>query len=506
MNFVIPLSLQVIFSVLTLIFLIKAIFNKNDREVYNLVSTLASAFITLIGYFMTDIPKPVIYPLDGAIDSNLGVEIEIVADDWFTTYYSVNGEEPQTEYNGKFTINDEVTVAARNKFGFWRSEIEKQEFYFKNSNNSNDTNSVLESNNKTTVLQEPKKNLRSISIISSNISNIIEDLKEEKIIKVIDRYYKKLDKLATISVKIRMFPKVKPDYCKYYKEILKQQIKDMAAGEQIIGYNIVDLYGSTSKSIIISTKKKYGSLKRLLILDPENDERLEDINDLLLLKNNLNTSFSLIIKNNGKILFPNIEYVINIIDDPKKEIIVKYYLSGHVYDSYGTAILKFSESDSTYKIVGTYPKCVKINLGMYNGSSKRIEIIPRILDAQFKSDYSEENLVMRCYDGKDYFNLTEGWNGKWGNRCEYWIKTNDNGYLLAIVNTNYYGDNPTYINIYKPIFDNERNELKWELKYSEYANDLPLQYSDDDLHSVLVNILKSHVFFVEKYSDFCTYE
>lgn len=110
----------------------------------------------------------------------------------------------------------------------------------------------------------------------------------------------------------------------------------------------------------------------------------------------------------------------------------------------------------------------------------------------------DEYEAIRCFDGEKYYNLNES---NWNSR-EYWIETANSECLLATVNLDEDVNNTTFINIYKPIFDDVKKDLSWELLYSEYVNDFPIDYSKDNLISAIVEIMKCYVSLVEQSNEF----
>lgn len=286
-------------------------------------------------------------------------------------------------------------------------------------------------------------------------------------------------------------------------DLIMQQIIDEVAGEKIIAINVADIHGFGNDSIIVTTSNMHRDYyseepsNNLMILDLIENDILHKMDDLLGVKSSYKTTFLYSISCDDVDFIPKTEYVIDIIGDSTKELIVKYHISGSTYGANGTAIFAYSYADSKYMIIGTYPNSEKANVVEYDSSGNVFGRKPQIVKTEFSNGIYEGQDILRCSDGEISFNLNSGsWSGR-----EYWVKTSSYGNALATVNIDYYNDSPAFINIYEPYYDTHNEELMWSLLYSEYLEEFPQTYSEDDLVIALVNMLGEPVTMIEMCND-----
>lgn len=283
-------------------------------------------------------------------------------------------------------------------------------------------------------------------------------------------------------------------------DLIMNQITEEVNGEDIIGINVADIHGFGNNSIIVTTSNvnmvSYGEGYRnnLVILDITENEVLHKMEDLLGLKSSYKTTFSYTILSDDIGFYPITEYVLDIIGDSTKEVIVKYYVFGSTYAANGTAIYTYSYKDSQYKLIGTYPENRKIDLYEYDNDGNYVMRRAQLIETGFKNDLVDENSAIKCYDKNDNrINLNHGK----GNEHEYWIRSSIFGCALVTVNMDDRENNPTYINIYQPIYDSQEENLKWNLVYSEDVQGFNSYYTEDDLVRVLMDIMQCQVTLVE---------
>lgn len=287
-------------------------------------------------------------------------------------------------------------------------------------------------------------------------------------------------------------------------DLIMNQINDAVGGEEIAAINVVDIHGFGNNSIIVTTSNvdmvSYGEehSNNLVILDITENEVLHKMEDLLGLKSSYKTTFSYTILSDDIRFYPITEYVLDIIGDSTKEVIVKYYVYGSTYGANSTAIFKYSYTDSEYKLIGTYPESKKVNLYEYDNDGNYNGWRAQQIETDFNSDLINENSMIKCHDKNDNnFNLNHGtWNGR-----EYWVKSSIYGYVLATVNIDDNENNPAYVNIYQPIYDSRNENLLWNLIYSENVQGFSSNYMEDDLVRALMDIMECQVNLVEKCND-----
>lgn len=290
-------------------------------------------------------------------------------------------------------------------------------------------------------------------------------------------------------------------------DLIMKQIYKEVEKDGIISISVADIHGFGNDSIIVTTSnaglvtyEEKGN-NNLLILDVTENEILHSMDDLLGLKSSYKTTFLYTICSDDVKFVPKTEYVLDIIGDSTKEIIVKYYVFGSNYGANGTAIFSYSYRDSKYQLIGTYPYSIKTDLHEYDKAGNFLAWGTQIVETDYENDSYDRNHVFRCYDSEKKFNLNHGaWSGR-----EYWLKSSIYGYILVTVNVDYYNNTPSYVNIYQTFYDDENENLLWNLLFSEnvedFTDEFPKNYTEDDLIRVLMEILGGQISFVEKYSD-----
>ena len=145
--FIMRLTISLIFSILTIVFLVIALIkrknratrnrNKNsDNEKYIIIASLCSALVVLISLFNITVPMPVILPLSSNTKKyadNLEVTIKSNKYDLLETYYTLDSTDPEDTgkiYKGAITVSEPVTIYARNKFLWKWSDIAQSSYDF----------------------------------------------------------------------------------------------------------------------------------------------------------------------------------------------------------------------------------------------------------------------------------------------------------------------------------------------------------------------------------------
>ena len=279
-------------------------------------------------------------------------------------------------------------------------------------------------------------------------------------------------------------------------DLIMKQIKKEIGNDDIISLNTADIHGFGNNSIIVTTSNDKGihnDSNNLLILDTVDNEILKGMNDPFGTKSSYKITFKYTLSSEDIHFIPDTEYVLDIIGDSTKEIIVKYYIWGSNYGANGTAIFAYSYEDEAYRILGTYPDNVKLDLNMYDNNGRIVGKKAQMVESCF---YKTDDVYswIQCSDGKHEFNLNSG---SVYSR-EYWINSTYEGQELATVNMDY-DQSLTYINIYKPYYDETNDTLAWNMIYSEYVEDLSRDYTQTDLAKTLMNIMDSQVVFLDSY-------
>ena len=282
-------------------------------------------------------------------------------------------------------------------------------------------------------------------------------------------------------------------------DLIMKQIKKEVKEEEVISLNVADIHGFGNNSIIVTTTEDSGTglgSNKLLILDSVDNEILRGMNDLLGIKSSYKTTFSYTLLSDEIHFVPETEYVIDILGDSTKEIIVKYYVWGSNYSANATAIFAYSYKDEAYKIIGTYPENKKIDLIMYNSQGEIEERYAQIVETCFNKLEGNNYNSIECTDGEKNFSLNCGsvYNH------EYWIVSAGRKEFVT-VNYDRYGDEKTYINVYETIYDKDANALSWNVIYSEYVDNLSYNYTQDELAKELMDIMDLPVTFIESYSN-----
>ena len=333
------------------------------------------------------------------------------------------------------------------------------------------------------------------------INAICKNIRKMKI--VLEMIYKVVSVVSTLTIFSGLIIYIYGHLVKNNQsdnDLIMDQITEEVNGEDIIGINVADIHGFGNNSIIVTTSNvdmvSYGEeySNNLVILDITENEVLRKMEDFLGLKSSYKTTFSYTILSDDIRFYPITEYVLDIIGDSTKEIIVKYYVFGSTYVANGTAIYTYSYNDSQYKLIGTYPENRKVDLYEYDDDGNYIGRRAQLIETDFNDDLVNGNSIIKCYDKNDNrFNLNHGK----GNEHEYWIRTSIHGCVLATVNIDDRENNPTYINIYQPIYDSQEENLKWNLVYSEDMQGFDSYYMEDDLVRVLMDIMQCQVTLVE---------
>jgi uncharacterized protein YkwD len=141
-TFIIPVILSGVFTILTIILLLKSLRKTRGKKKYDIWASIFSAFATLVSILNISIPKPTIYPLNGETLIHVN-EVEIYfmskGNNLFEVYYTLDGTEPQNgiKYNEPFTIHETTTISARNKFFVFWSDINKSQYIINGNNDVN---------------------------------------------------------------------------------------------------------------------------------------------------------------------------------------------------------------------------------------------------------------------------------------------------------------------------------------------------------------------------------
>lgn len=343
---------------------------------------------------------------------------------------------------------------------------------------------------------------------ASRISPIVDFIygQTRKIRTVLKMLYNVLSVIATLTIFSGLIIYLYGHFVKNNQsdnDLIMSQIIEEANGDEIMAINVVDIHGFGNNSIIASTSninlvsydEEYSN--NLMVLDIAENEILHNMEDFLSVKSSYKTTFLYTLLSDEIRFIPKTEYVLDIIGDSTKEIIVKYYVFGSDNGENGTAIFGYSYSDTEYKLIGTYPESKKVNLHVYNDEGSDVGRFTLRIKTNFNGDSINRNNMFKCYDKEKSFYLNHGKrNGR-----EYWIDTSAYGYVLATVNMDYLPNNPTYINVYGPIYDSQDRELEWCLLYSEGVEEFPFYYMEDDLLGALTDIIGGQVTLVEACND-----
>lgn len=284
-------------------------------------------------------------------------------------------------------------------------------------------------------------------------------------------------------------------------DLIMNQIKDEIGSYDIFSITTADIHGFGNDSIIITAGSNDITVKtaenKLLILDSLENEILRGMNDLVGMKPNYKTTFTYTLSNENIVFRPETEYILDIIGDSTKEIMVKYFVTGSTYGANVTGVYMYSYEEEKYELIGTYPENEKMNTSRYDDNGNIIEARAHMVNTHFNDGLSEAENCIRCYDGSDYFLLTEG---SWYSR-EYWVDNNIRGRMLVTINIDKYYNEETYMNIYETIYNKENNNLSWNLLYSENIKDFPRNYNKQDIMDALSNILDGTITILEKEND-----
>lgn len=152
--------------------------------------------------------------------------------------------------------------------------------------------------------------------------------------------------------------------------IMKQIKEEISKNGEITSIYVDDIHGFGNNSIIATTQTiDYNAgveTNKLIILDLVENTFLHNIHDPFGLKSSYKTTLSYSLDGENAVLVPEIEYVLDIDEDPTKEILVRYNYFGSQYGAYGPAIFKYSYEKMQYQLIGTYPVCGKLDLATYS--------------------------------------------------------------------------------------------------------------------------------------------
>lgn len=291
--------------------------------------------------------------------------------------------------------------------------------------------------------------------------------------------------------------------------LIMNQIREEIGEDVIITIDTVDIHGFGNNSIIVATrddnelaihpKNKNAYNNNLLIFDSINNEFLQDMNDLFGMKSSYKETFSYRIWSENIQFIPRTEYVLDIIGDSTKEIIVKYDVFGSTYGANGTAIFKYSYDEEQYELIGTYPNNQKLETNIYDKFGNSIGFSAKYIKTVFNDDSKDDfsNEAIPCKSQEKKFNLNSGSIYS----QEYWAVSSTLGKVLVTVNIDKYRQQETYINVYLPSYNGK--ELSWSLCYSENVVDFPrnITYSIDDIAKALVEIVGYQVTIIQPYHN-----
>lgn len=343
-----------------------------------------------------------------------------------------------------------------------------------------------------------------LNIIIKKISSFCEKIKKyfnEK--RILRRTYNVISVLSTLTVFSGLLLFLYGNIVKSNQsdnDLIMKQIKKEVQNDSIVSLNIADIHGFGNNSIIVTTCNELSEKNNnnnLLILDSIDNEILRGMNDLLGTKSSYKVTFSYSLLSEDIWFIPETEYVLDILGDSTKEIIVKYYVLGSTYGANGTAIFTYSYEDEEYKIIGTYPQNEKMELYNYDEYGKVTGWTAQRIETIFDKEINNIKDGINCYDNNQQFNLNHGsWYGQ-----EYWIDSTTFGRLLVTVNVDKYNEKTTYINIYETLYEKENDKLSWNLLFSDYVDDFPDNYTKDDLVKALMELMDCQVDFIESFMN-----
>lgn len=118
--------------------LINAIFSEKKRGA--IISAVLAVFSAVIQWINMDIPSPQIYPLNNEIPLSRYEYINIKSYDGLKIYFTLDGSDPKYGelYTDEIKIESSTTIAARTKFIFWWSDIQKSNYMVEESSLSNE--------------------------------------------------------------------------------------------------------------------------------------------------------------------------------------------------------------------------------------------------------------------------------------------------------------------------------------------------------------------------------
>ncbi|MGN0353096.1 MAG: chitobiase/beta-hexosaminidase C-terminal domain-containing protein [Roseburia sp.] len=165
------------------------IFEKKLGPITVGVLSLISA---IFQWLSIDVPCPQIYPLNNEIPRSSYESIQIQSNDGLDVYYTLDGSDPKYGelYTHEIKLESTTTIAARAKFFFWWSDIEKSNyeveqntetsegsFAYSSTNDATNsipqggTNSSTEANTSSVIEDDTKSNSKTITPIETHTPN-----------------------------------------------------------------------------------------------------------------------------------------------------------------------------------------------------------------------------------------------------------------------------------------------------------------------------------------------
>ena len=280
-------------------------------------------------------------------------------------------------------------------------------------------------------------------------------------------------------------------------DLIMTQIKNELDDSEIYSITTTDIHGFGNNSIIVTAGNRSwdeNDSNKIVILDLISNEILRNMDDLFGMRASYKTTFSYSLESENITFQPETEYVLDIIGDSTKEIIVKYFVEGSTYGANSTGIFRYSYENEKYQLIGTYPESKKMDVGIYDNNGNLIGFHAQKVFTDFNYVRNKDGSYIQCFDGSDHFLLNAG---SWYNR-EYWIDSSVLGRCLVTLNDDKYYENLTYINVYDPIYDKQDFSISWNLLYSENIKEFPHTYSQDDLMRALMKILDGTITIIDK--------
>ena len=279
-------------------------------------------------------------------------------------------------------------------------------------------------------------------------------------------------------------------------DLIMKQIKEEITEEgEITSIIVDDVHGFGNISIIATTRTldydKDAETNKLIILDLVENKVLNSLHDPFGLKSSYKTTFSYSIDVEGAVPDPVIEYVLDIVGDSTKEIMVRYYYWGSTYGAYGPAIFKYSYEAMEYQLIGTYPMCEKLDLATYTEDGSISGFSTEIIETPFFNSDEDFSMlqVMECTRENTYFNLSDY---SMTLSRSYWA-TGDFGTVLVVLQLDQEApqdywqrkSSDYYVNIYQPMYNSEEDMIKWNAIFSEYCDESVDIWNQDSIESFI---------------------